>query len=453
MPDRFFASKKRKRTESSFKKRPNGVTTKSKLPYKKTKVDEELSDRSDDEWRGVDDMDLRPEEPDPGASGDEDEDETPAEKRLRLAQMYLDGVKESLADGEYDAAEIDKELISSRLKKDVLEHSGKVHLFIADSYNLSSPPTLRTRGHRFSVTSAVAAESGQYLFTSGKEGNIIKWDISSARKLKTFYKIKPPPSADTSHAKGKGKGKAKVIDTSASDVNGHSDEVLTLALSSDGKYLVSGGKDRRLIVWDAEKGVWLKTFQGPMNHKDAISALSFRKSSHQLFTASLDRSLKVYDLSPTVMGYVETLFGHQDHVHSLDSLRGDNCVSVGGRDKTARYWKIIDETQLVFRGGGRSRIREILEGTLRADDMDVDHEENEKVKPKNKEREQDLEGFVEGSLDCIAMIDEITFVTGGDSGYASLLKSRNVHPLIYPLSLDLFLSGRQPRKNLFLHNH
>lgn len=96
MPDRFFASKKRKRTESSFKKRPNGVTTKSKPPYKKTKVDEELSDRSDDEWGGVDDMDLHPEEPDPGASGDEDEDETPAEKRLRLAQMYLDGVKESL---------------------------------------------------------------------------------------------------------------------------------------------------------------------------------------------------------------------------------------------------------------------------------------------------------------------------------------------------------------------
>ena len=36
-------------------------------------------------------------------------------------------------DGEYDAAEIDRELISSRLKQDVLDHSGKVHLFVADS--------------------------------------------------------------------------------------------------------------------------------------------------------------------------------------------------------------------------------------------------------------------------------------------------------------------------------
>lgn len=138
-------------------------------------------------------------------------------------------------------------------------------------YDLASPPTLRTRGHRFSVTSAVTTESGQYLFTSGKEGNIIKWDIPSGRRLATFYKIKPSLSSNNSQSNGKGKGKAKVIGTTATDVKGHSNEVLALALSSDGKYLVSGGRDRRLVVWDAEKGEWIKTFQGPMNHKDAIS--------------------------------------------------------------------------------------------------------------------------------------------------------------------------------------
>jgi len=44
-----------------------------------------------------------------------------------------------VAEGEFDAAEIDKELISARLKQDVLEHSGKVHLFIADSVYLQLP--------------------------------------------------------------------------------------------------------------------------------------------------------------------------------------------------------------------------------------------------------------------------------------------------------------------------
>ncbi len=40
------------------------------------------------------------------------------------------------AEGEFDAAEIDRELISARLKQDVMEHSGKVHLFVADKVRM-----------------------------------------------------------------------------------------------------------------------------------------------------------------------------------------------------------------------------------------------------------------------------------------------------------------------------
>ena len=117
------------------------------------------------------------------------------------------------------------------------------------------------------------------------------------------------------------------------------------------------------------------------------------------------------------MGYVETLFGHQDYVLDLDALRGESCITVGSRDKTARYWKIVDETQLVFRGGGRSRVREVLEGGLRADDEgdDVDAGDAELV-PKAKGKERESTKYVEGSLESIAMIDETTFVSGGDSG-------------------------------------
>lgn len=113
-----------------------------------------------------------------------------------------------------------------------------------------------------SVTSAVAAESARYLFTSGKEGHIIKWDMTTGKKLATLFKVR---------INGKGKGKAPP----AGDVKGHTDEVLALALSSDGKYLVSGGRDRRVVVWDAEKAEWIKCFTGPMCHRDAVSVSSF----------------------------------------------------------------------------------------------------------------------------------------------------------------------------------
>jgi ribosomal RNA-processing protein 9 len=61
---------------------------------KKRIADEELSDATDDD--GVDDLDLRVSDEDPYKSASENEDETPAEKRLRLAQLYLDGVRTSL---------------------------------------------------------------------------------------------------------------------------------------------------------------------------------------------------------------------------------------------------------------------------------------------------------------------------------------------------------------------
>lgn len=233
------------------------------------------------------------------------------------------------------------------------------------------------------MTAAVASSSGKLLFTSGKEGSISRWDLASGKRLSVFPKSR--------------KGKER------EEIHGHIDEVLGLALSDDGKYLASGGRDRRLIAWDAEKGEWLRSFGG---HKDAIAALTFRKGTHQLYTASLDRTLKLFDLSPSVMGYVDTLFGHQDHAISVDALRAETVVSAGARDRTVRFWKVIEETQLVYRGGGKSKVREVLEGGLE----ELGEDEGAEKKKGEEKR------FEEGSIDCVAMVDESTFISGGDSG-------------------------------------
>ena len=64
-------------------------------------ADEELSDETSDDGQDIEDMDLRAPDVDPDAyeSAEEDEDETPAEKRLRLAKLYLDNVKQGLTLG------------------------------------------------------------------------------------------------------------------------------------------------------------------------------------------------------------------------------------------------------------------------------------------------------------------------------------------------------------------
>ena len=103
------------------------------------------------------------------------------------------------------------------------------------------------------MTTAVASEDGKFLYTAGKEGSIIKWDLCTGKKKSTVYKRRLV----------KGKQRA--------DPDGHTDEIWTLALSSDGKYLASGGKDRVIGIWDVESAdeiSWVKGFTG---HRDSIS--------------------------------------------------------------------------------------------------------------------------------------------------------------------------------------
>lgn len=143
MPDPFFASdKKRKRS------RPGGSGGANRMPrVSKGRVqaarDEEL-DHSDIEGGDIDDMDFQRDRQPVALDDDEfvDANETAAEKRVRLARGYLDKVRQDVAEGElvswtptlltrteraendYDAAEIDRELIASRLRQEVVSVPG-----------------------------------------------------------------------------------------------------------------------------------------------------------------------------------------------------------------------------------------------------------------------------------------------------------------------------------------
>ena len=159
MPDSFFVSaskgQKRKRahnTSSSgavassssrapkkFKRSQEQKTSGPEPAAKKKRVDEEIgSDDGSRDGMDIDDLDLTRSDEDEGASGDEDEHETPAEKRLRLARLYLESVKKDIGmfvrvvfrcsltfygligEGDIDAAEVDKEILSARLRQDVV---------------------------------------------------------------------------------------------------------------------------------------------------------------------------------------------------------------------------------------------------------------------------------------------------------------------------------------------
>jgi len=120
---------------------------------------------------------------------------------------------------------------------------------------------------------------------------------------------------------------------------------MAVAIDDNLKYIVTGGVDNLIKVWNFTALDFVRDFKG---HRGAITGLVFRRGTLQLFSSSRDRSVKAWDLEQ--MGYVDTMFGHQDAVTSIDILSRERTVSCGSQDRSVRVWKVADESQLVFNG-------------------------------------------------------------------------------------------------------
>ncbi|KAK4688689.1 periodic tryptophan protein 2, partial [Tremellales sp. Uapishka_1] len=74
---------------------------------------------------------------------------------------------------------------------------------------------------------------------------------------------------------------------------GHYYDMNTLAFSSDGQNIATGGEDGKVKVWNATSGFCFVTFP---EHSASISTVEFAKQGQVLFSASLDGTVRAYDL-------------------------------------------------------------------------------------------------------------------------------------------------------------
>ena len=238
------------------------------------------------------------------------------------------------------------------------------------------------------------------LYTASKDGSVIKWRRERDGRLRQArYFRKNVPA--------RGSATAAVAAADQDWGEGHKGEVLTLALSDDGRILASGGTDKVVGVWDTEREAWSRGLKG---HRDTIASVAFRQGTAQLFSSSFDRTIKLFDLG--TLSYIETLFGHQDSIQHVAAARAETAVSAGGRDRTVRFWKVPDESQLVFRGGSSSKARSMLDTGVEDDDD-----------------ERHVGPLVEGSIEVVAMVDDSTFLSGGDSGALCLWSTSKKKPV------------------------
>lgn len=380
MLDPFLSdpSRKRKRVERQAKPidrhAKNIKTHKNKQRNQKgSNVDEDADGSEESETASEVDEDRA----DSDLSSDEEfADENAADKRRRLAKQYLENLKTSEVTDDFDAQDLDDDNVSRRLQIDVAENKGFIYKFLGDkiSPQLEAVTTVHNRIGSKNMTGL--SIKYPHLYTVSKDMELIKWAIDT-KKPKRIKHIR-------------GGSKYSVLNKNVS-LNHHFGAINCVAALPDGKYVITGGSDARLIIWSSENLACLKVLET----RSAVNAITFKRNSDQLYAACADLRIRTYSINQFTQ--LEILYGHQDNIVDISSLLRDTCVSVGLRDKTAMFWKISEELRLTFRGGDSTE------------------------KKRKKRRSKDEDPFQdEGSIEVVSMLDESKFVTGSDNGNLAL---------------------------------
>jgi WD40 repeat protein len=118
-------------------------------------------------------------------------------------------------------------------------------------------------------------------------------------------------------------------------LTGHEGVVSSVAVTPDGRLIVSGSYDRTVAVWDLETGARIRQLAG---HRDPVSSVAVAPDGRRIASASYDRTVVVWDLESDA--HIHRLFGHKDSVSSVAVTPDGHRIVSGSKDETIAVWDL-----------------------------------------------------------------------------------------------------------------
>lgn len=124
------------------------------------------------------------------------------------------------------------------------------------------------------------------------------------------------------------------------DFEAHDNSVFSLANTKDEKYLISGGRDAQIRIWNLDKNCEF-THSIPA-HLFTVNDLDVSPNGKWLVSASRDKSIKIWDAESFLLQKVidsEKFQGHVNSVNRICWINNDTFVSAGD-DRVLILWQI-----------------------------------------------------------------------------------------------------------------
>jgi WD40 repeat protein/serine/threonine protein kinase len=121
----------------------------------------------------------------------------------------------------------------------------------------------------------------------------------------------------------------------------HTGCVSSVALSADGRHVLSSGADHTVKLWQTATGNCLRTFEG---HDDWVTSVCLSPDGRCALSGSADQTLKLWEVATGKC--LRTLRGHEKWARAVTLSADGRYALSGGGDGLLKLWEVASETCL-----------------------------------------------------------------------------------------------------------
>lgn len=182
-------------------------------------------------------------------------------------------------------------------------------------------------GHSAGVTNALFVPNSGCVVSASLDGSIIIWESVSGREIQTLKDSKI--RIKVSSLKGR-----------AHEPN-IPDKLNALAISPDGKYLISGGIFGHITIWEVSTGSKITTLKSIWKN-EPINSIAFSGDGDRMVTGTEDGSLQIWNFNNRRI--VKSLKGHSSRVNSVAMGPNGRLIVSGSSDGSLILWDAFTDS-------------------------------------------------------------------------------------------------------------
>ena len=126
-------------------------------------------------------------------------------------------------------------------------------------------------------------------------------------------------------------------------LQGHSGPVMCVEITEDNKYIVSASLDKTVRIWSLKDKILLNILEG---HTSCVNFVAATNDNKFLVSCSTDKTIKVWNLQTLKEEF--TLKGHGDTVNSVVATSDSKYIISCSRDSTIRFWNLQGNDKICY---------------------------------------------------------------------------------------------------------